>query len=75
MMLHAAMLLVSSALSVQAPSQGTETTVQTPPTNQPPASEKVVCKVDDEDTFSRIRTRVCKPESQWNRRKEKSLAK
>ena len=38
---------------------------QTPSAGQPEAPKKI-CKVDPEDTDSRVRRRICKTEAEWN---------
>ena len=69
-------VLAMALLAPAAPApQANEAAVQTPTDTQAAAPEKIVCKVDDEDTFSRIRQRVCKPQSQWQRPKERHPTK
>ena len=48
-------LLPAYAANAQSPNDG----------GKPEASKKI-CKVDEEDTDSRVRRRICKTEAEWN---------
>ena len=48
-------LLPAYAASAQSPADGSK-----------PETSKKVCKVDEEDTDSRVRRRICKTEAEWN---------
>ena len=48
-------LLAAHAASAQSPNDGGKT-----------EASKRICKVDPEDTDSRIRRRICKTEAEWN---------
>jgi hypothetical protein len=52
-------LLPAFAASAQSPNDGGKTD-----------ASKKICKVDPEDTDSRIRRRVCKTEAEWNGRSD-----
>jgi hypothetical protein len=39
---------------------------QTPVEGGKPETAKKICKIDPEDTDSRIRRRICKTEAEWN---------
>lgn len=59
--LFAASLILLPAFAVSA---------QTPSAGKSEAPKKI-CKVDPEDTDSRIRRRICKTEAEWNGDSEK----
>lgn len=62
------MLLLSLSLALAA--ADTSPAAQTPtPAEQPAAKkEKKICKVDHQDTGSRMRKRLCLTETEWARR-------
>ena len=54
LLVAALILLPTSAVSAHAPDDGGK-----------PESSKKICKIDPEDTESKIRRRVCKTEAEW----------
>lgn len=57
-----ALLFSTLLLAPDAPATNTQTSIPVSRNDQAPKKQRKVCKVDSEDTFSKIRRRVCKME-------------
>ena len=58
LMIAASLLPLASVALAQAPAAAVNNSAA-------PRAEKKICKVDPEDTESRIRRRICKTEAEW----------
>jgi hypothetical protein len=65
LMLAAAVILVPAyAATAKLPVEGGK-----------PDVTKKICKVDEEDTDSRVRRRICKTEAEWNGKSDETKAR
>jgi len=62
MIILLAAVLVASDPAAAAPQSQTESA----PTQAKPVKEKMVCKVDPSDSYSRLRKRECHTPTEWN---------